>query len=368
MKKAIFWVSAVVLVSGVCNLPAVADEHLIDGIDLSGDLRLRHEYIDVDDGRDERHRQRVRARIKAKFDVNEEVSGVIRLASGSDDPVSSNQSFDDAFSTKGINLDQAYLKWAVAEGVVLSGGKMAKPWILVSELVWDGDVNPEGFNAAATLGEGAAIVGNVGYWWLDEISGTTDDRVLVTAQAAIKTEIGDGAKLTVGGSVYAYDNMKGLAPLVDATDGFGNSITTTVDPATMASTSTYDNDYTIFEGFAQVKTSLGDQPLKIFGNYAVNDDASSEDTGFLVGVKVGKAKGAGTCEAKAVYRDVEADAVVGALTDSDFGGGGTGSDGVELGGKMGVSDNWTAGATVFLNDLGAGTDYTRVQLDLVAKF
>ena len=79
-----------------------------ENISLKGDLRLRHEIIDQD-YKDTRNRTRLRARLSLKGQVNDEVNVHLRLASGSDDPVSTNQSLDDGFSSKDINLNLAYM-------------------------------------------------------------------------------------------------------------------------------------------------------------------------------------------------------------------------------------------------------------------
>jgi hypothetical protein len=341
---------------------------LTDAVDFSGDLRLRHEMIDQD-GKSSRHRQRLRARLSAKFDVNEDVKGELRAASGEDDPTSTNQSFDDAFTSKGLQLDLAYLTWVVSDGITLVGGKMKKPWVQVSPVVWDGDLNPEGFAAMLKKpGDGATLMANAGYFTIDELSGSTDDLVLYTGQAAIETAIADGVKLLVGGSVYLYENFEGATVVLDSTDSFGNDATVS-DPAT--SDLVYDNDFSIYEGFAQVSLKAGDVPVKIYGHYAVNDDAADEDTGFAAGFKAGKAKERGQMEFGYMYEELEANAVLGAFTDSDFAGGGANTEGHKISGKVVVSDHWTAGATLYLNAIdpdGADTDYSRLQLDLVAKF
>ena len=76
---------------------------------VKGDFRYRHEMIDKQDS-DTRHRHRIRARFGLYGDVSPYSSFGIRLATGSDDPVSTNQTLDGAFSTKTIGLDLAYMK------------------------------------------------------------------------------------------------------------------------------------------------------------------------------------------------------------------------------------------------------------------
>ncbi len=117
--------------------------------------------------------------------------------------------------------------------------------------------------------------------------------------------------------------------------------------------------------------NAGEIPLRVSGNYVVNDDARAEDSGYGVGIKVGKARNPGDVEVGYLYREVEANTVIGAFSDSDFGGGGTDNEGHRLKGKVALKDSWTAGATLYPNTIGpngADIDYTRLQLDLVANF
>jgi len=326
-------------------------------------VRARHEYIDQD-GREERNRQRVRARLNVGADVNENVKAVIGAISGGDDPASGNQTLDTAFSSKGLQLNLAYVEWAVTDDIDLIGGKMKQPWVVVSDLVWDGDVNPEGFVGKVALGEDVSVSASVGFFYIDEISDTTEDVTLTTGQVALHA-----GPLTFGGSIFDYENVAG-SPAVFDDDLFGNTGVTlgTGDDAVEV----FAEDFQIVEGFAQAKCKAGDLPVKIYGQVAVNaDDASGEDTAYLVGVKVGKAKEPGQVEVEYNYRDVEANAVFGTLSDSDFIGGGTNGEGSKIKGKVAIARNWIAGATLFLTQIdpnGADTDYRRVQLDLVARF
>ena len=359
------------LVAAMTSGIAAAEEtqsSLADTVNLSGDIRLRHEYFDVD-GKPSRHRQRVRARISARVDVNEQVKGEIRAASGEDDPTSTNQSFDDAFTTKGLQLDLAYLDWAVADGVNLIGGKMKKPWMQVNQVVWDGDLNPEGFAAKLKSSTDAVtLMANGGLFWIDELSSTSEDIVLYVAQVGLEKAVADGINLQLAGSIYQYENVKAAPVFVESTDAFGNDATVS-DPVT--GDLVYDNDFALYEGIAQLSLKVGDTPVKLFGNYVVNGDALDDDSGYGAGFKVGKAKTRGQVEFKYLYRDVEANAVLGVFSDSDFAGGGAGNEGHKIQGKLAIADNWMAGATLYLNSIdpdGADTDYTRLQLNLIAKF
>ena len=120
-----------------------------------------------------------------------------------------------------------------------------------------------------------------------------------------------------------------------------------------------------------------DMPVNVFGNYVQNQDADDYDTGWLLGAKLGKASGRGTWQLAYQYQDLEADAVLGLLSDSDFAGGGTDGKGHRISGAYGLSKSWNIGFTWFLNneageknlaDEGGALDYDRVMLDTAFKF
>lgn len=341
-----------------------------DSMKLKGDVRYRYEFIDDASKSDTRTRERVRARIGAFADVNETVKSGIQLCSGEDDPVSSNQTVGDSFSSKGINLDLAYIDWMLAEELKLKTGKMEKPFLTVADLVWDGDLNPEGVALVYATGGDVKFLANAGHFWIDENSSSdSDDRKLYTGQIAMQTKVGD-MQFLVGLGGYIYDNMKDYSPLVDESKGFGNSLNTVTD-ADGVKTSTYKYDYTEMEAFFEVKSKLGAMPAKLFGQFVQNSDADDNDTGFLAGFKVGDAKNPGTFAVGYDYRSLEKDAVVGALTDSDSFGGGSNGEGHKLSGSYAIAKNWALGATYFLNSKdpdNKDTDYNRLQIDLACKF
>jgi hypothetical protein len=100
----------------------------------------------------------------------------------------------------------------------------------------------------------------------------------------------------------------------------------------------------------------------------------SENTGWLIGTKFGKAKNPGTWDVGYEYRDLEADAVVGVFTDSDFIGGGTDGKGHKFSASYAIAKNATLGATYFMSQRDADGDgsvndnYDRFQFDLKVKF
>jgi hypothetical protein len=120
-----------------------------------------------------------------------------------------------------------------------------------------------------------------------------------------------------------------------------------------------------------------DMPLSIYANYVNNQDADDYNSGWLAGISLGKASGKGTWGVGYQYRDLEADAVLGLLSDSDFAGGGTDGKGHILSGAYGINKQWSLGLTWFLDneageknlaDRGGAISYDRIMLDTKFKY
>jgi hypothetical protein len=365
MKKLMIAVLAGSILAGVQADAQEAKPQWTDSIKLKGDVRFRFETIDQE-GRDTRDRFRVRARLGAFAQVNDEVDAAIALASGSDDPVSTNETLDGGFSSKDARLDLAYIDYhpELLGGGSVVLGKMKKPWIAVNDLIWDGDLNPEG--AALKLkfaaDDALAIHVNGGAMFAEERS-SDDDTTLYFGQAAAELKT-DAAKATAGASYYYYDNIEGFAPLFDAEDSFGNSVIESEDGDL-----TYATGFEIVELFAKIGFDAG-LPVELSGNYVVNQDADDNDTGYMVGIKLGKLKDPGSFDFSYSYRELEADAALGLYADSDIGGGGSDIKGSKLSLGYQIDKNFSGHLTYYISQTGVddGVDYDRLQVDLVAKF
>ena len=68
------------------------------------------------------------------------------IATGGDDPVSTNQTLGGGGSTKDVRLDLAYGKWQATDNIYLAAGKIKNPFYRPQKtaFMWDGDYNPEG--------------------------------------------------------------------------------------------------------------------------------------------------------------------------------------------------------------------------------
>jgi hypothetical protein len=143
-------VAVLVIMFGFPKLPQASNWW--ENIKIEGDFRYRHEMIDKE-GKDIRHRHRLRARLSVFAKANDMIDIGIRMATGSNDPVSTNQTLDNAFSTKDFRLDMAYfnLYHEKVPDFRTTAGKFKNPFFKPgkSELIWDSDWNPEG--GAATF-------------------------------------------------------------------------------------------------------------------------------------------------------------------------------------------------------------------------
>lgn len=344
-----------------------AKDSWADKVALKGDLRYRFERFDIE-GRDERSRNRVRARLQADAKVADDVSVTIRLATGSDDPVSANQTLGDGGSAKNVSVDMAYVTWEISSDLKLLAGKyknnLYKP--NGSQLLWDGDYNPEGMALTWSRGN---VFANAAYQWLESDSGTRNDLGLFAIQGGFSTGLGEG-NLTAGVGYYTIGTEGYGTFFGDPDDFFDNSFTCAV-PATLTGC-VYTEDYDMAHIFALWSGSAGRLPLTIFAEAVNNSGADDLNNAWSIGATVGKASAWNTWQFDYQYQDLEEDAVLALHTGSNFGGGGTGATGHIMKGSMGVKKGWTLSMTYFMNETnvigGSDRDYDRIQIDSQFKF
>jgi hypothetical protein len=341
---------------------------------VKGDIRLRHESVDASTNvpsniSGDQDRQRVRARLGVYSEINPQVDAGIRLATGSGtsgDGRSTNQSLA-GMSQKSFWLDQAYLDYhpTAVPNLHVIGGKMAQPWVSMGDVIWDGDINPEGLALTykLPLAGKTELFGSTGYYILtDNVDGEgyqfEHDLRMYTGQAGVRFAPADSVKVTLGGSIYAFDKDKDTTTLAINGNAPGS------------------NEFQLYEGFGQVDLTGLPLPLSFYGQYVVNGDAQrtatvgKEDTAYLFGVKT-KFYGIGL---DYNYRDVERNSVVGAFTDSDFGNGYTGGKGHKIKVGYDIDKNFSVGAAYLMakdSYVASGDnkqDVDTLQLDVEAKF
>jgi hypothetical protein len=301
----------------------------------------------------------VRLRAQIGYKVNEDLGFTLGLATGGDDPVSTNQSLDGGFSTKDVRLDLAYFNYQLNDTFALTGGKMKNPLHRNGKnpILWDSDLNPEGF---ALKFNNSKLYGSLVGFAVEERK-AADDTLMFGAQIMHDHHWGQGIFIA-GVGYYDYSNLQGNTPLFDG-KARGNTLNSDGEIA---------NDFDIAEFFMEYKTKLASLPFSVYGNYNQNTAADDLDTAYTVGLKLGKVKNAGSWDFGLAYLDVDADAVVGLFNDSDFAGGNTDSKGFLLKAGYGLKKNMALGLTYIDSEFGQSqlsqTDYDRLQLDFKIKF
>lgn len=327
--------------------PVVAEaaDSWTDRISLSGDFRYRYEYTNTDqDGANNRNRNRIRARpvVKARLPADVEVG--FGLATGSQDPTSANQTLGEFGQDQDIALDLAYIDWGTPiDGLHLFAGKFKNQFVRAGDngLLWDGDWRPEGVKAVY---DNEFFFGSVvGNFVQAEDGVGRHEELAWGAQGGIKTALGSAQ--VRAGATYFHFPAEGNRCFFETDDCRGNTaVPDPVNPGDFL----YAFDYELIEGFLEVDFDAFGLPSQFFVDYVQNDDADSEDTGYAVGLRVGQTREQGNWQARYHYQDLEADAVLGLLTDSDMAGGGTDSKGHKFSAAYAFTDASRINLTYFL--------------------
>jgi hypothetical protein len=357
----------------------------VENMKLKGDFRLRYQYERKGKEIQSRSRGRVRYRLGIESKITENVKVGAGLASGSDDPRSTNQTFDNSFDTPDIRLDYAYGQYSPIPGIDIIGGKFPRTSFLWSptDMLWDGDINPEGGSVHAEKYVVKNTKGfiNTGVWILEELeSGNTSivqdgsennpDPFVNYVQGGIKykqEEKETGAMdATLAAIYYGFHGVQGV-------DFPFSKDTNTKEGGTYL---TYDYDSFGFSG----EFGIGDPfelPLErvaIFGDYINNIDPNTENIGWAAGIKFGAKKVGkkGQWQGKYQYAWLEKDAILDIFPDSDRLGGGTNVKGHEAIFEYGLMNNVVLGLDYYYSDnikgRSATTDEHLIQSDIVLKF
>jgi hypothetical protein len=291
---------------------------------------------------------------------SDNVKGYFVYGTNGDNPVSGNEVFDGHYQIDDLGVELAYVHWTANDRTNVYVGKMKNPLFRPggNPLIWDGDFNPEGvalnYKSGMLFATAAAFV-------VDKRS-SADDSYMYAVQGGFSRNFSNDGKLTAGLGYFDFTNTVGNQPFKNR-GARGN----TVDAE-----GNYIFDYSELQLFTQYDTRLGEMPFAVFADYAQNTEVRVNDVGYSFGVKFGKAKARGTWQASWAYQNIEADAVIGAFNDSDFGGGGTDAIGHLIKGKYILAERWTLGGTLIVTEVeeiaGSKHDYSRLQLDIEVKF
>ncbi len=353
-------------------------------IKAGGDLRCRGEMIKLE-LREQDTRTRIRARLRLAGEANESWSVGLGLATGTDDPVSTNTTLTGGFARKGIMLDLAYIDFhpRAITGFRMLAGKMSLPFEVAegTELMWDNDLTPEGFAVRYRrhAGERIELFANGA---LFNIRDTDPDRHgeawMLGGQTGIDAALARGVGVTIGAGYFNYEGAIGKYGFYRPHEFYGNTTSLWIGKTEIGGHQYYyrgySHDFNIFEAIGVVDLGLGDRAdFALYGTYANNVRADDRNVAWLAGGSASRGRDRGAVKLHANYRRVESDAVIGIFADSDFGGGGTDGKGWELGCAFGAAKGVDLSVTWFLNaknvaDERLETGYERLQLDVQARF
>lgn len=421
-------------------------------IELYGDARLRYEVRTAESGLPDRitptgeHSQRNRARYRLRLGlrgtlVDDWFFG-LRLETSSN-PRSTNVTFADEASggpfskgSDGINVGQAYLGYKGLRDFVFTGGRMPNPLITTS-MIWDADINPEGlaeqwkhtFNLSLGGGQTPAttydkdgkamaaapseptkialdLFANFAQFIYDDSN--PEDPVGPRSVAGGRRVPNTDAFLLawqVGAKVnFTKDMYVQLAPTLYNYTGNGDTFNLhfvgdpnfRVGNTTVSPNQTGINSLLVFDLPAEFSFKLGELPVRIFSDFAVNLDADDRATAaghpdkgderyaYQVGIGFGKIKQKHDWSLEVFWQHVEQFAVDPNLVDSDLFDSRVNMEGVAVRGGYAISDavsfNLTYGYGWQIDDaLGTGGvgdaftlnplhKYSIFQADLNVKF
>jgi hypothetical protein len=336
-----------------------ADAFRIPGLDVSGDVRIREEFNVSDADARDRTRTVLRARLRAAYKLNDHFAVGGQLTTGDpDDPNSTDitlSNFDDDLD---VSLDQAWIRYQ-AGGLTAWAGKFPLPFVR-TDMVWDGDISPQGFGATykLALGNGAQLDARAVYFIIDEASGGPDSD-MIGLQSTLAAPLGSDLKLTLAGGYYRY-RLKSVIG-ADAGDFRSNLI----------AGGRYVSDFHLINGIASLVWSGLDArwPVTLTADYVHNRAAAvSSDSGYNIELSVGRTAARGDWRFVYNYSEVGVDAVFAAFSHDNLNIAtnyrlhGLGVDYVPI-------DNILLNATLYhyrpLNPLYAGSNQPRDWLDRV---
>ena len=374
------------------SAPARAQElpSWLNGLKMKGDLRLRYEALDMVDSNATRDRNRFRYRLRwgMEKDFGDDFKVGFRLASSAaGGRTSTNTTMDSQFDFDSISIDKAYAtykpSWAkkdlagdvAIKGLEITAGKFGNPFAKNGStwITWDSDVTPEGIyekldiNLLKSEDLDLGLDLTAGQFVVEEGgAGDHDDAELYAWRAGISSKIkGITEKPIKSKHVFTYYDYRDYTKAGNFVAG---NNTTDVNGNV--------GDFDVIGVYNEISMPLafGLPSGKVFYDLVYNTDAlsSSDDTGWALGFKLGKAKKKGAWELGYTYAQIEADAVPSAFTDSDFAG--TDARGSVIKAKYALTNNLKFGlAAFFTNRISADADVVDqerrlFQADLAWKF
>jgi hypothetical protein len=273
---------------------------------FGGDFRVRYEYTTRGNGALNFDREVVRLRAGITYPLRPDLVVRARLATGdADDPNSTDVTLGSFVNDLAFSLDIASVelnrpRWG------LVAGKFTNP-LVSTELVWDGDVNPQGVSGRVTLGKTGGVTGTLTalYFVVDQQSADTGSD-MAGGQFALRAKAGARWQVTAAAGYYDY-RIRSLFNTSASGDIRGNR--------RVPGNTAYLSDFNLLDAEVLVDyTGFGERfPLRIVGDYVHNSGANDLNTGWEADVYVGRVTRAGETRWRYGYAVAETDAILAAF-------------------------------------------------------
>lgn len=271
---------------------------------VTGDFRLRYEDNFGDADARDWERGVLRARLGATYVVSDWLTVGARLATGDpDDPNSSDVTLSNFADDLDVSLDQAYAQFKLANADIW-GGKFLVPFTR-TDLVWDGDVNPQGVGAKYRIPVGNGALRLSGLYFLVDQSVAGSDSSMLGLQLGLDMPLTEDLRFELSAAEYDY-SLPGLVG-ADAGDFRSNLI---------GPDGRYVSDFNLFDVIAATTFSGWERwPLKLTGEYVYNRGARTPgDTGYSIELSAGQVLEKGDWRFGYGYSVAEVDAVLAAFS------------------------------------------------------
>lgn len=298
---------------------------------FGGDFRGRFDGIyGENDAQVDRNRLRYRLRFGVAVTLLDDFEVGVRLGSGEPvsgfggSPISANQSFADNGSKKFLWLNLAYARWTPLHTPDFSGaftfGKMENPFVFPSFTIFGKDYAPEGLAAqfAYKVNAQHSLKLNSAAFVLDESSLSTSDPWMGGVQlrwdAGWTKEISTSFGITGLGITGTRNLSNADVPNVNRgnTRNAAGAPTAGFTPVCLDGSFTYTLEH--FPGFA------GRFPISVSGDYLNNPATKQNNEAYSIGVMLGKAAKKGQWSLSYRWTEIQADAWLEEVMDSDFAG------------------------------------------------
>lgn len=361
-------------------------------------------YADTTNTTVDRNRLILRARFGVAAIINDQWTSAIRFTTGNTlGPTSTSSTAGDASGRYQVKIDRAYMKWQPNSDVAFLAGRLPNPY-LSSEMMFAEELGFDGAAASAgySLNDQVRFIGVAGAYALKE-NALGKDRWMSGLQAGVEWRSSPVFGMRVAFARYGFNNVAGEQDTVNYgtasyaltqyEPGFrqkGNSLFRINDPVyDTASKSIWGqaSQFTVnalnfgFEAahFDPIVIDLSGELIQNTGWDAT--DIMNRTGGYLVTrgtnghqYRIALGHRAVTRErdwqASLMYRYVEKDATLDALTDPNCGLGGTNLSCVALAGAYGLNRNLALGGRWMSANRIEGATYrvNTFQIDLTTRF